>query len=125
MWLKVMWLHHSRALFSLDNTKYQVHTHYQMVIAQVLNSCKILYHEICGFYIRLRVSCLFVLFSGVLLKRDQFIQVFFPADHAINITSLEKKKKGKKRNLCCAAMTEEKRIQLRLNDLIKLAVPRL
>lgn len=114
MWLKVMWLHHSRALFSLDNTKYQVHTHYQMVIALVLNSCKILYHEICGFYIRLRVSCLFVLFSGVLLKRDQFIQVFFPADHAINITSLEKKRKEKKQLLC--SDNEEKSIQLKLND---------
>ena len=68
-----------------------------MVIAQVLNSCNILYHEICGFYIRLRVSCLFVLFSGVLLKRDQLIQVFFPADHAINITSLEKKKREEKK----------------------------
>lgn len=79
-----------------------------MVIAQVLNSCKILYHEICGFYIRLRVSCLFVLFSGVLLKRDQFIQVFFPADHAINITSLEKKRKEKKRNNCCAAIMKKK-----------------
>ena len=83
-----------------------------MVIAQVLNSCKILYHEICGFYIRLRVSCLFVLFSGVLLKRDQFIQVFFPADHAINITSL--KKKEKKQLLC--SDNEEKSIQLKLND---------
>lgn len=83
-----------------------------MVIAQVLNSCKILYHEICGFYIRLTVSCLFVLFSGVLLKRDQFIQVFFPADHAINITSLEKKEK---KQLLCSD-NEEKSIQLKLND---------
>ena len=78
-----------------------------MVIAQVLNSCKILYREICGFYIRLRVSCLFVLFSGVLLKRDQFILVFFPADHAFNITSLEKKKE-KKRNNCCVAIMKKK-----------------
>ena len=84
-----------------------------MVIAQVLNSCKILYHEICGFYILLRVSCLFVFFSGVLLKRDQFIQAFFPADHAINITSLEKKKE--KKQLLCSD-NEEKSIQSKLND---------
>lgn len=108
-----MWLHHFRALFSLDNTKYQVHTHYQMVIAQVLNSCKILYHEICGFYIRLRVSCLFVLFSGVLLKRDQFIQVFFSCG-SCNQYNVTWKKKEKKQLLC--SDNEEKSIQLKLND---------
>ena len=43
---------------------------------------------------------------------------FFPADHAINITSLEKKKEKKrkeKKQLLCSD-NEEKSIQLKLND---------